>query len=52
MRQIRFLVPITALVLAGMPGIAQAHELDHPAPALTEDAPLSSTFDSGGRNAD
>ncbi|MDQ4094948.1 MAG: calcium-binding protein [Actinomycetota bacterium] len=52
MRRLRFLVPIMALALTGMPGIAEAHELDHPAPALTEDAPLSTTFNSGGRNAD
>ena len=51
-RRMRLLLPAMALMLTGIPGVAHAHELDHPGPAITEDAPLSTAFNSGGPNAD
>ncbi len=52
LRRLGILLPLAALVVVGLPGAPVAHELDHPAPALREDAPLSTEFNSGGRNAD
>ena len=36
----------------GLVGTAVAHELDHPAPSFSEPAPLSSSLNAGGENAE
>lgn len=53
-RRTRSSVLVSALALGvavSMPGVAVAHKLDHPAPAFSESAPLSSTANSGGKEA-
>jgi hypothetical protein len=51
MRRLVLAVSAAALVVA-LPGVATAHELDHPAPTFTAGAPLSTAFNAGGEGAD
>jgi hypothetical protein len=49
----RWLAPaLAAATVLALPGAGVAHELDHPAPSFSQDAPLSSAFNAGGEGAE
>ncbi|MBW3620413.1 MAG: hypothetical protein KY461_09220, partial [Actinobacteria bacterium] len=49
----RWLAPLlTVSTVLALPGASVAHELDHPAPAFSQDAPLSSAVNAGGEGAE